>query len=60
MTIWLLTAKKDLSSNIDVFEARQKYGKTFRKGRTLEVHASTVGGDPNHEECIKTQKLEGY
>ena len=59
MTIWLLTAKKDLTSNISNLVARKKYGKTFRKGRTLEVHAQSTGG-PENRECRGALLLEGY
>lgn len=60
MTIWLLTAKKDLTSIIPNSEARKKYGKTFRKGKILEVHLRGNGGEPGQGECVGALLLEGY
>ena len=60
MTIWLLTAKQDLTSKIPNSEARKKYGKTFRKGQILEVHVRGYSGGPSHEECLGALLLEGY
>ena len=63
MTKWILTAKHDVKSTILDLNAREKYGKTFRKGQTLTVHARTSSGDlsdPDHEEVIGALLLAGY
>lgn len=59
MTKWILTAKQDVKSRIPVQNAREKYGKTFRKGQTLIVHAPCTGG-PDYKDVIGALLLDGY
>lgn len=59
MTKWILTAKQDVKSKLPNENAIKKYGKTFRKGQTLTVHAPSTGG-PAHEDVIGALLLAGY
>ena len=59
MTKWILTAKQDVKSTISNQNAREKYGKTFRKGQTLTVHSSSTG-EPDAKDVIGALLLAGY
>ena len=59
MTKWILIAKQDVKSKIPDLNAREKYGKTFRKGQTLTVHTDSTGG-PDHKDVVGALLLAGY